>query len=293
MVLLLLVQGVRGSPGGIDYSLGPQGLEMTNGAFSLSLTGGQGPHYTFFDNVENETEYHLKLIRAFEYLDENHDGVYTAADDTSINPSVSLQTGSWSFGGFVSEQSSGEISSFQFNLSSVGGFAPHQPELNIELQNQITIENANALKFGITLEGWSWSRGDSSLAIVMALGSGGRGQQMTRPSVSHSSGNLTFGNGFFSYASDIRYGSNQSTLNASLGGAMPQDEGEQFFLCFPNFGEETLQCDPLIGLIQGSVIPTTSTTTSFQLLDTERFLLVAGGVTVVLLIIILTNSRRK
>jgi hypothetical protein len=292
MMLLLLVQGVRGTPEGIDYSLGPQGFEMTNGAFSLSLTGNQGPHYIFFDNLENETEYHLKMIRVFEYLDDNHDDVYTAAD-TAINPSTSLQTSTWSFGGFVSEQSSGEISTLQFNLSSIGGFSPHQPQLNIEIQNQITVQNANALKFGITLEGWSWSRGDSNLAIVMALGSGGRGQQMQRPSVSHSSGNLTFGNGFFSYASDIQYGTNQAQLNASLGGAMPQGEGEQFFLCFPHFGDETLECDPLLGLIQGSVIPTTTTTTSSQLLDTERFLLVAGGVTVVLLILVLINSRRN
>lgn len=293
MILLLLVQGVSGTPEGIYYSLDPEGFEMTNGAFSLSLTQEQGPHYTFFDNIENETEYHFMTSRVFEYLDENHDGVYTAADDTAINPSISLQTSSWSFGGFVTEQSSGEISSLKFNLSSVGGFGPHQPQLNVELVNQITVENANVLKFGIVLDGWSWSRGDSSLAIAMVLGFGERGQQMHRPSVAHSSRNFTFGNGFFSYSSTVYFGNEQAELNASLGGAATQGEGEQFFLCFPHFGDEVLECDPLLGLIQSSVIPTTTTTTESQLLDSERFLLLAGGASVILLILVLIQSKRN
>jgi len=281
------------APEGIHYSLGLEGFEMTNGAFTLGMTDSDGPHYSFFDNVENETEYHIAIVHAFEYLDDDENGIYEASEDTMVNPSVNLQISSWSFGGFASEAEQGTTTSLQFNLSSIEGFAPHQPSLRIVIQNRITAENANVLKFGLTIEEWSWSRGDSNFAITMTIGSGARGQQMQKPIVNPSSNNLTFGNGFFSYDSQINYGMNQGVLNVSLGGASPQGNSEQIYLCFPHFGEETLECDPIFGLIQSSPIPTTTQTTTQSLLDTERFVLLAGGTTVILLILVLVQSRRN
>ena len=73
LILLLLLQGASGFPDSIYYFLGPQGFEATAGVFTLALTDDNGPHYTFYDNIENDTEHHILLLRAFEYIDENHD----------------------------------------------------------------------------------------------------------------------------------------------------------------------------------------------------------------------------
>ncbi|NHJ12364.1 MAG: hypothetical protein EAX95_01755 [Candidatus Thorarchaeota archaeon] len=290
LVLVLLMHGVSGAPETIDYSLGPQGFEVTVGVFTLTLTHENGPHYVFYDNIENETEYHVMLVRAFEYIDENQDGSYNAENDTAVNPSVNLQTAGWSFGGFITQEDDGVAVGLQFNLSSVGGFAPHQTQLRIVLQNHIDIQNENALKFGFAINGWDWAREDTSLAIVMALGTGNRGQQMQRPEVTRLPRNITFENGFFSYDSPVLYGQNQAELNVSLGGATPQGEGEQILLCVPHFGNSTLVCDPFIGLIQASSIPS-STQTTTTLLGADRLLLVSAGVSLVIVVVVLLHRK--
>ncbi|NHI83957.1 MAG: hypothetical protein EAX81_06620 [Candidatus Thorarchaeota archaeon] len=292
LMLMLSVQGASGTPDGIEYSLGPQGFEVTAGVFALSLTDETGPHYNFYDRVENETEHHVMLLRAFEYVDDNQDGLYNAENDSVVNPSISFQTASWSFGGFLTQEDEGVAVGLQFNLSSVGGFAPHQTELRVVLQNQIQIHNQNALRFGFVVDGWNWAREDTNLAIVMALGTGDRGQQMRRPEITHQPKNITFENGFFAFDSPVFYGQNQAELNVSLGGAVSQGEGEQILLCVPYFGNNVLVCDTLIGLVQASSIPSTTQTTT-TLLGTDRLLLVSVGVSVVIVVVALLQRKEE
>ncbi len=298
--LLICVLGTISSADaiGIEYSLDSQGLEVSNGVFVSNIEADGGPHYRFLDRGINLSNYHMFLIRAFEYVDSNQDGVYISEHDLLLPPILSFQTIDWVFGGFISEVESDNVVDLRFNLSSVDSFTPLHPDLWIGFQNHLSIENQSVLKFDISIEGWSWQRTDSNLAIALVIATGSPSGEITeRPDVDLFNRAITFDNAFISSPPDATFGGQQAIVNVSLGGANAQGDGEQFYLCFPNFGEDRLEYDPTFGLLQISnytptELSTTTTTQLTRLVDTDRIMLMSIGVTTIFVIVLFVRSKK-
>jgi len=299
--LLILVLGLISSADaiGIEYSLDSQGLEVTNGAFELNIEADGSPHFRILDRGSVLSNYHMLFINAFEYVDNNHDGVYISEHDLLLAPFVPLQTLDWVFGGFITEEESGNVVTLRFNLSTVDGSIPLHPNLWFGIQNHISIENQSVIKFDISIEGWSWQRLDSSLAIAMVIATGTPGEDLTeRPDVDLSNSVITFDNAFLSSPTNASFGGHQAGVNVSLGGANTESDGELFYYCFPNFGDDRLEYDPTFGLLQiSNFTPTeTSSTTITQLtrlIDMERIMLMSIGVTTIIALVLIVRSRKK
>jgi len=299
--LLILVLGTNSSADaiGIEYSLDSQGLEITNGAFVLNIEADGGPHYRILDRGNNLSNYHMFLIRAFEYVDNNQDGVYISEHDLLLPPILPLQALDWVFGGFISGEESGNVVALRFNLSSVDSSIPLHPNLWFGFQNHISIENQSVLKFDISIEGWSWQRTDSSLAIALVIASGSPGEDLTeRPDVDLSDRVVIFDNAFISSPTNATSGGQQARVNVSLGGATVQGDGEQLYFCFPNFGGVRLELDPTFGLLQiSNYTPTepspTTTTQLTRLVDTDRIILMSMGVTTIFVLVLIVRSKKQ
>jgi len=284
---------------GIEYSLDSQGLEVTNGAFVLNIEADGGPHYRIFDRGSYLSNYHMLFINAFEYVDSNHDGVYKLEHDLLLPPILPLQTLDWIFGGFISGEESGNVVTLRFNLSSVDSLTPLHPNLWIGFQNHISIENQSVLKFDISVEGWSWQRTDSNLAIALVIATGSPSGEITeRPDVDLFNRVITFDNAFISSPTNATFGGQQARVNVSLGGANAQGDGEQLYFCFPNFGDVRLEYDPTFGLLQiSNYTPTepspTTTTQLTRLVDTDRIILMSIGVTTIFALVLIVRSKKQ
>ncbi|TXT53863.1 MAG: exported protein of unknown function [Candidatus Thorarchaeota archaeon] len=292
--LLMMLPLVAASSTTIQYTLDSSGLDARLGAFGLFLRGSHSPHYTYYDIVENNTDYHVLFVRMFEYTDSNHDGVYTQSADTPIGPVISLQSGIWVFSNFVTQEESGDVVKLDFQLTSLSGtFYPQQPELQLTLVNHLNVSNNASLKFDIILSGWEWHNSNNSLAlgIVLSMGQHSTGQ-MNRPTVHPGSGNVSFGNGYLLYPSVAQVDSKNVGVNVSVNGANPQNNGEQVYFCFPYFSD-TLEYDPTIGLFDISSVTTTQPSTppgQPPLFDIPRIAVIGIGVTVVIVIAVKFQS---
>jgi len=82
IILLILTLGTISSTDaiGIEYTLDSQGLEVTNGALVLNIEADGGPHYRISDRGSFLSNFHMIFTNAFEYVDNNQDGVYTLED---------------------------------------------------------------------------------------------------------------------------------------------------------------------------------------------------------------------
>ncbi|MBD3407985.1 MAG: hypothetical protein GF411_17830 [Candidatus Lokiarchaeota archaeon] len=296
LTLLVSLSWAAASPFGIDYTLDATGLDVRNGSFGLFLMGSQSPHYRFYDIVENTTDYHVLFVRMFEYTDTNSDGGYTHDSDVVVGSVIALQSGTWTFSNFVTQEESGEVVQLDFELaSSPGSFGPQQPSLQIVLVNHIEVSKNASLKFDVILSGWNWHNTNNSLAvgIVISIGQHSSGQ-LNRPTVATGAGNVSFDNGYLSYPSTAEVSSQTVGVTASVNGANPQNNGEQIYFCFPYFNE-TLTYDPTIGLIEISSITTTPTsptpTSPPSLFDSTRILAVGVGVTIIIAIVVKTQSN--
>jgi len=297
VILLILALGTISSADaiGIEYTLDSQGLEVTNGALVMNISADGGPHYRISDRGSFLSNFHMIFTNAFEYVDNNQDGVYTLEDDLLLPPVLPLPVLDWIFGGFISGDESGHVVVFRFNLSSDASSIPLHPNLWIGLQNHISIENQSVLKFDISIEGWSWQRTNSSLAIAMVIATGSPGEDLTeRPDVDLSNRVITFDNAFISSPTNATFGEQQARVNVSLGGANAQSDGEQLYFCFPNFGDERLEYDPTFGLLQiSNYTPTATTTTQLtRLVDTDRIILMSIGVTTIFALVLIVRSKK-
>lgn len=286
----------------IFYSLGAQGLDCENGAFRLMLSKDGGPHYRFFDRITNKTEYHLKLVRLFEFEDTNGDGVYSQVSDTILPPPISLQSGNWVFKDFTYEEQNGSIQELQFHLNG-SDFSPAQTSLKIGLRHYVDATNTSIVKFDIIISGWQWSRGNSGLCLAAVVGSSARGNgSISTPNTTQKSTMIGFESAFVSYPANASFDSNFAQVNVSVGGFPEQGDGQGVLFCFPNFGDNQLSYDPTIGLEELSTTtttttssPTTTTITTTRppssILGAERFLLLAAGTTAVVGVLVLAASR--
>ncbi|MBS3794013.1 MAG: hypothetical protein KGY80_03905 [Candidatus Thorarchaeota archaeon] len=297
---------------GIFYNLDTSGLESENGSFKLLLSKEMGPHYRFFDRVENTTEFHLKLIRLFEFEDTNGDGVYTNVSDTILPPPIGLQSGNWVFKGFTYEQQNGSIQELQFHLNG-SDFSPIQSSLKIGLRHYIDVTNTSIVKFDIILSGWQWANENSKLCLAAVIGSSDRnGTSISKANATQKRSRIAFQSAFLSYPLNASFNSTPAEVNVSLGEFPEQDDGQGVLFCFPNFGDNTLFYDPTIGLKDLSSTttlttstttettttpPTTGTTTSTtipsngRVLGAEEFIFLAAGTTIVVGALVLTVSR--
>ncbi|MHA1863631.1 MAG: hypothetical protein ACTSWA_07670 [Candidatus Thorarchaeota archaeon] len=298
--LLILILGSISSVDaiGIEYLLDSQGLEVTNGALELNIEAEGSPHFRIFDRGVVLSNYHMLFINAFEYVDNNHDGVYISEHDLLLAPFVPLQALDWSFGGFISGEDSGSVVALRFNLSTVDSTIPLHPNFWFNIQNHISIENQSVLKFDISIEGWSWQRMDSSLAIGMVIATGSQGENLTdRPDVDLFNRVISFDNAFISSPTNATFGGQQAGVNVSLGGANAESDGELLYFCFPNFGDNRLEYDPTFGLLQmfnytPTVTSSTTTTPLIRLLDVDRIILMSIGVTTIFALVLIVRSRK-
>lgn len=301
-IFLVVVLGffpVASRANGIFYTLRSQGLECENGAFKFMLGKDAGPHYRFYDRVTNITEYHLNLIRLFEFQDVNGDGIYSEAVDTILPPPVGLQSGDWMFKGFTYQEENGSIRTLQFHLNG-SNFSPNQPSLRISLRHYIDAANASILKFDIGLSGWQWTGEDTALCLGAVVGLSGRGNDsISTPTTTHQGNRIDFENAFLTYPQNATFNSNSARVNISLGQFPNQGQGQGVLFCFPNFGEAALLYDPTIGLEElsttTSITTTTSVTTTIPpngpVLRTEQFLVLAAGTTIIVGVLVLAVSR--
>ncbi|MGM0685927.1 MAG: hypothetical protein ACQET3_03080 [Promethearchaeati archaeon] len=284
---------------GIFYSLDSEGLECKNGAFRLMLGKDTGPHYRFFDRITNSTEYHLRLIRLFEFQDVNGDGIYSHSSDEILPTPVGLQGGDWVFKGFNYNEVNGSIQSLQFHLNG-SSFSPAQSSLRISLRHHIDITNNSVVKFDIGISGWQWTSAENALCLAAIVGSSNRGNDsISTPLTTQQENRISFESAFLTYPPNVTFNSNSAGVNVSLGELPNQGDGQGVLFCFPNFGGDELFYDPTFGLEElssttsiTSTTPITSTPTpDGGVLGTEQFLILAVGTTVVVGILVLTASR--
>ncbi|MFW9845090.1 MAG: hypothetical protein ACFFEV_10975, partial [Candidatus Thorarchaeota archaeon] len=91
-----------------------------------------------------------------------------------------------------------------------------------------------------------------------------------------------FDAGYFEYEENAYAANNTLQVKASYGEGIGQEAGESIYLAFENFGEETLEYDPILGV---------ETSTAGLPLDTTTLALI-GGAVVVLLIVVVAVRRR-
>ena len=142
------------------------------------------------------------------------------------------------------------------------------------------------MKFDLIVEGWDWTYEDSILVLQFTVTQSTHGQLQgdDAPSGFQRDGTkFQFENGYFEYEETALAANNTLQVKASYGEGIGQEAGQSIYLAFENFGDETLEYDPILGMDSAD-------STGFAL-DPMTLALI-GGAVVVLLIVVVAVRRR-
>ena len=281
-----------------QHSAGIVSLETDD--IALKVTGNnQSPHFHWWDPNNPTVDYHVMFVKMFEAGDVNTNGVYDNGVDTMIGAPFALPTVGWDVSDFETVEDNGNTTEVHFNFTTEATFDP-RPEgtgvdfgnlpslpsfdVNVSVNVHMNLSNPGEFKFDLVVEGWSWTYEDSILVIMFTVTESAHGQSQgdTDPSGFHKVGTkFQFENGYFEYEETALAANNTLQVKASFGDASGGYSGNAVYLAFENFGDETLEYDPVLG-----VSPSTG-----LVLDPVTLGIVAGAAVIILLAIVLV--RRK
>ena len=236
----------------------------------------------------------------FEANDTNVDGVFDNDIDQMIGAPFALPTTDWDFSGFEFEEEDGNTTEVHFNFTTTSeydprpegtgtdyGNLPSMPVFNvsIEVRVHMNLTNPGEMKFDLIVDGWEWTYDDSILVLQFTVTESGHGQLQGEddPTGFQRTGTkFQFENGYFEYEETALAANNSLQVKASYGEGTGMEAGESIYLAFENFGNETLEYDPILGI--------ESSTTGF-VPDTMTLVLIGGAVVVLLLVFVVVKKR--
>jgi len=305
VALLASVPFVAAQEGGIQYQHANNVVTVTTDALGVRVTAfNQVPHFTIWDENDTTpgTDYHVTFVKLFEANDTDEDGAYDPDVDHVVGMPFALPTSDWEFSGFVTETEGEVVTAIHFNFTSEESFAPPAPEtpgspmqpsmeLEIEIRVHLNTTAMDRMKFDLALEGWEWIYNDTILVFqfVIAESQHGVNEGTGAPAdfaEDESGYKFEFGEAWmecakFAFADNSTH-EHQVQVKASHGEGEQGSTGNVVYIAFENFGNDSLDYDPTLGILSEDVVP----------LPTETLLIVGGVVAVLLIVGIVLKMRR-
>jgi hypothetical protein len=282
-----------------QYSAGIVSLETDD--IAIKVTGNnQAPHFHWWDPNTPNVDYHVMFVKMFEANDTDANGAFDNATDHIIGAPFALPTTDWEFSGFETEEDDGNTTAVHFNFTTTTeydprpegtgtdyGNLPSMPAFNVSIEVcvHLNLSMPGEMKFDLIVDGWEWTYEDSILVLQFTVTESAHGQLQgtDAPNGFQRDGTkFQFDAGYFEYEENAYAANNTLQVKASYGEGIGQEAGESIYLAFENFGEETLEYDPILGV---------EASTAGLPLDTTTLALI-GGAVVVLLIVVVAVRRR-
>jgi hypothetical protein len=305
VALLASVPFVAAQGSGIQYQHASNVVTVTTDAIGVKVTAfNQVPHFTIWD--ANDTtpgvDYHVTFAKLFEANDTDENGIYDPSVDHVVGTPFALPTSEWDFSGFETETEGEVVTAIHFNFTNEASFNPPAPEtpgspmqlameLEIEIRVHINTTFMDRMKFDLALEGWKWMFNDTILVFQFVIADsqhgGNQGTGTPADFEEDSSGyKYEFGEAWMECAkyafADNSTHEHQVQVKASHGDPEQGGVGNVVYLAFENFGNDSLDYDPTLGILSEDVAP----------LPTETLLIVGGAVAVLLIVGIILKMRR-
>jgi hypothetical protein len=286
----------------LEYQYSAGIVSLTTDDIAIKVTGNnQAPHFHWWDPNTPDVDYHVMFVKMFEANDTNSDGVFNNASDRVIGAPFALPTTDWDFSGFITEDDGENTTAVHFNFTTttehdprpegVGmdfGGLPSMPAFNvsIEVRVHLNLTNAGEMKFDLIVEGWDWTYEDSILVLQFTVTESSHGQLQgdADPAGFHKTGTkFQFENGYFEYEETALAANNTLEVKASYGEGIGQEAGQSIYLAFENFGDDTLEYDPILGI--------ESTDGTSFVPDTMTLALIGGAIVVLLIVVVVVKRR--
>lgn len=286
----------------IQYQYSAGIVSLTTDDIAIKVTGNnQAPHFHWWDPNSPDVDYHVMFVKMFEANDTNADGAFTNGTDNMIGAPFALPTTDWDFSDFETEEEGGNTTAVHFNFTTTSeydprptgpgndyGSLPSMPAFNvtIEVRVHLNLSTPGEMKFDLIVEGWDWTYEDSILVLQFTVTESTHGQLQGSevPAGFQRDGTkFQFDAGYFEYEEYAYAANNTLQVKASYGEGIGQEAGQSIYLAFENFGDETLEYDPILGMDSVD-------STGFAL-DTMTLAMI-GGAVVVLLIVVVAVRRR-
>ena len=260
ILFLALGQIALGQNNEIQYKRTSGLVEITTPELAAKVTAyGTVPHFHFWDPSEDDSmHYHVMFLRLFEVDDKNGDGEYNKSEDILIGPPLLLPSINWDLSDFSIENgpdSSVQAVHFNFTHSLSSDWEIPGMDVYIQIRVHVYATELNEMKFDLIISGWDWNSMDSLLVLQFTV-SGSSNEDDTNgddinPMVQKNN-QFQFGEGFMEYAEQAQSGNNNIQVHGTHdNGLEAGDKGASMYLAFTNFGDETLEYDPTIGILSG------------------------------------------
>ncbi len=286
----------------IQYQHSQGIVTLSTDAIEIKITGaGEVPHFHWWDPNTPTVDYHVMFVKLFEANDTDSNGVFDLDSDTMVGPPFALPTTDWEVSDFLTEEQDGNVTAVHFNMTSTGTHDPRpdgpgndygnlpdmgQFDVAVQIQVHMNLESPGEFKFDLVIDGWEWTYEDSILVLQFTVTESNHGQNQgsREPAGFERTGTrFEFNNGYMEYEETALAAQNTIQVRASYGEGTGQEAGESVYLAFENFGNETLEYDPTLGIEADGVLP---------LFDTNTLLLIGGGVVVLVVIVALLKLRK-
>jgi hypothetical protein len=300
---LLLALGVpfaAAQNNGIQYQESAGIATLTTDDIDIKITGNnQAPHFHWWDPDSPDKDFHVMFVKLFEANDTNEDGVFDLDTDHMIGPVFALPTTGWDFSDFDVEEEDGNVTAVHFNFTSITEHDPRPggssgnygnlPDMSsfdvmIQVRVHIDLENPGEFKFDLIIDGWEWTYEDSLLVLQFTVTESDHGQNQgdqDPAGFTRDDTKFSFENGYMEYEPTALAAQNTLEVKASYGEGTGQEAGESVYLAFENFGNETLEYDPTLG-----IVPSTD-----GFLDLTTLALIGGIAIAIIAIVIIIKKR--
>ncbi|MEE8181770.1 MAG: hypothetical protein V3T87_00485 [Candidatus Thorarchaeota archaeon] len=288
---------------GIQYQHSAGIVTLETEDLSLRVTGvNEVPHFHWWDPDSPTVDYHVMFVKFFEANDTNSNGAYDVETDVMVGPPLALPTADWEFSGFELEQEGDNVTAVHFNFTSTEEHEPRPmdtgesygslPEMEpfdvmVQIRVHIDLENPGEMKFDLIVDGWQWTFNDTILVFHFTVTESNHGtsQAGTDPTNFQRTGTkFSFGNGYMEYNETALAAQNTLEVKASYGEETALAAGQAVYLAFENFGNETLEYDPILGI--------EPSTAGADILLANLPLIGAGVVAVVVIAVIVLRLKK-
>lgn len=302
VMLGIAIPNVAAQGNAMQYNHSAGIVTLSTDSLELKVVGAnQFPDFHWWDPSDDSVDYHMRFISLFEANDTDADGVFTRSVDHVIGYRFMLPTIGWEFSGFETESVDDEVTAVHFNFTSTSEYDPrpggptgdygHLPDLSatnvtVQIRVHLYMDNPHEVKFDVVIGGWTWTYTDSILVMQFTIVETNHGNGMPERSpgdFAKTGTKFNFNNAYMSYEDEALALQAQNSLQvkASYGEGVGNENGESVYLAFQNFGDDTLEYDPIVGL-SADTLPLDSTTT----------LLLLGGVGIVAIVAIAMKIKK-
>ena len=297
VVLLASVPYVAAQQSGIEYQYATGMVSLTTDDIGVRVAAyNQVPHFHWWNASVPGTDYHVMFLKLFEADDTDDDGAFDPETDRIVGVPYLLPSSNWDFSGFDVVEQDSIISEVHFNFTVTETFIPDIPGLPIEMpvsfdvtiqiRVHIDVANPHEMKFDVVISGWTWAYEESILVFqfIVTESTHGADQGTIEPSVFSQEGSrFDFGEGYMDYVEYAQAGESVVQVQGTRGRGTGEENGKSIYLAFEYFGDETLEYDPIIGII--------AVEDGFGI-DYNQLLLMVGGVSIVSLVILSARIKR-